>query len=65
MEEELLILSRKPGEIIRINHDISFQILRIEGRQVKIGIEAPPEYNVHRQEIYMLIHYGIKNETNR
>jgi carbon storage regulator len=48
----MLILSRKPGETIVIGDDIKIVVLGIEGRQVRIGIDAPKEVSVHREEIY-------------
>lgn len=48
----MLILSRKPGESIVIDGKIRVKIVRAEGDVVKIGIEAPPDVPVHRQEVY-------------
>ena len=48
----MLILSRRPGECITIGHEITVRVLEIKGRQVKLGIEAPPHIPVHRLEVY-------------
>lgn len=56
----MLILTRKLGERIRIGDEISVTLLEIKGVQVKIGIEAPPSVEIHRQEVYEKI-----QETNR
>ena len=48
----MLVLTRKVGEAIKINDDISFRVLGIKGGQVRIGVEAPKEVQVHREEIY-------------
>jgi carbon storage regulator len=48
----MLILTRKLGENIRIGDKIKVTVLDIKGGQVKLGIEAPPEVSVHREEIY-------------
>jgi carbon storage regulator len=48
----MLILSRKPGESIVIDGRIHIKIVRVEGDVVKVGIEAPSDVPVHRQEIY-------------
>ena len=48
----MLILSRKPGETLVIDGRIHVKVLRVEGDVVKLGIEAPLEVSVHRQEIY-------------
>lgn len=51
----MLILTRRVGETIRINDDISIQVLSVSGQQVKIGITAPTDVAVHREEIYLRI----------
>jgi carbon storage regulator len=48
----MLILSRKPGESIVIDGRITVKIMRLEGDTVKVGIDAPAEVPVHRQEVY-------------
>ena len=48
----MLILSRKPGESIVIDGRIRVRIIRMEGEAVKVGIEAPADVPVHRQEVY-------------
>lgn len=53
--ETVLILTRKPGEAIAIGDGITIRVLEIKGGQVKIGIEAPAEVTVHREEIYLRI----------
>lgn len=50
----MLILSRNPGESIRINEYITVEVLTVKGRRVRIGISAPPEVIVDREEIYQL-----------
>lgn len=59
----MLILTRRVGEIIRINDDISLQVLSVCGQQVKIGITAPPEVAVHRDEIYQRIQAERETES--
>jgi carbon storage regulator len=48
----MLILSRKSGESIVIDGRIHVKIIRVEGEVVKVGIEAPMDVPVHRQEVY-------------
>ena len=51
----MLILTRRLGEKLRIGDDVTFTILGINGRQVRIGIEAPRDVTVNREEIYQRI----------
>lgn len=48
----MLILTRKLGEVICIGKDTRVKILAIKGYQVRIGIEAPLQIEVHREEVY-------------
>ncbi len=52
----MLILSRRAGETIRIGKDIEVVILGVKGNQVRIGVTAPRDTEVHREEIYQRIH---------
>lgn len=52
----MLILSRRVGESIRIGKDIEVVILGVKGNQVRIGVTAPRDIEVHREEIYQRIH---------
>lgn len=52
----MLILSRRPGETIRIGDDIEVVVLGVKGNQVRIGVTAPRDTEVHREEIYQRIH---------
>ena len=47
----MLILTRRVGEIIRINDNISGQVLSVSGQQVKLGVVVPETVAVHRDEI--------------
>lgn len=48
----MLILSRKEGEMIRINDEISIVVVDIQGDKVRLGINAPRSIAVHRGEVY-------------
>ena len=52
----MLVLSRKKNESIVINNDITITIVEIRGDKVRLGIVAPREVPVHRQEVYEAIH---------
>ena len=51
----MLVLTRKLGESIAIGDDIKVTIIEVKGKQVRIGIEAPQQTVVHREEIYQKI----------
>ena len=51
----MLVLTRKEGEKIQIGDDITIMIMEIKGKQVRVGIEAPADVTVHREEIYLKI----------
>ncbi len=52
----MLVLSRKKNESIVINNDIIITVVEIRGDKVRLGIVAPKEVPVHRQEVYEAIH---------
>ena len=53
----MLVLSRNTGDSIRINDDIRLTVLKNDGHQIRIpiGIDAPREVSVHREEVYKKI----------
>lgn len=51
----MLVLTRKKGETIQIGDDIEITISSIKGDQVKIGINAPKNIEIHRKEVYVTI----------
>lgn len=62
----MLVLSRKKNESIVINNDITITVVEIRGDKVRLGIVAPKEVPVHRQEVYEAIHgkpAGIESPT--
>jgi carbon storage regulator len=48
----MLILTRRAGETVMIGSDVTITVLGIKGNQVRIGINAPKDVAVHREEIY-------------
>jgi len=57
----MLILTRKSGESITIGDDVKITVVEIKGKQVRVGIEAPRSYIIHREEVYI----SIQEENRR
>lgn len=51
----MLILTRRVGETIRINDNVSVTVLGVQGMQTRIGVKAPVNVEVHREEIYQRV----------
>jgi carbon storage regulator len=64
MEAGMLILTRKPGEAIRIGPDIVVTVLGVNGQQVRLGIEAPRDVTVHREEVFVRIQHERDTTKN-
>jgi carbon storage regulator len=56
----MLILTRRAGETVMIGNDVTITVLGVKGNQVRIGINAPRDVAVHREEIFE----RIKNEQS-
>ena len=57
----MLILTRRVGEKLIIGEDVTVSILSVKGHQIRVGIEAPRDVQIHREEIYLRIQEERKN----
>jgi carbon storage regulator len=60
----MLVLSRRLGETLIIGDDIKITVLGISGNQVRLGIAAPKDVSVHREEVYRRIQDEIDQQPN-
>jgi carbon storage regulator len=59
----MLILTRRVGETLMIGDSVTVTVLGVKGNQVRIGINAPKDVAVHREEIYQRIQRGDEGEA--
>ncbi|MDP2566396.1 carbon storage regulator CsrA [Pseudoalteromonas marina] len=57
----MLILTRRIGETLMIGNDVTVTVLAVKGNQVRIGVNAPKDVSVHREEIYVRINQEKNN----
>ena len=51
----MLVLTRKIGESIKINDDVKITIVDVKGKNIRVGIEAPKETKIYREEVFLKI----------
>lgn len=59
----MLVLTRKLGESIRIGDDIEILVVSVKGDQIKLGINAPKNIEIHRKEVYLEIQKENENAS--
>lgn len=60
----MLVLTRKLGESIAIDDHIKIRVVQIKGKQVRLGIEAPKDTKIHREEVYLAIQEQNQKSAN-
>jgi carbon storage regulator len=60
----MLILTRRIGENLKIGNDISVTVLSVKGNQVRLGIKAPSDVLVYREEVFQRIHRRAERNSS-
>lgn len=60
----MLVLTRNTGQTIMVGEQIQLTVLSVRGRQVRLGVTAPKDVDVHRKEIYLKIKSQQQNEAS-
>lgn len=61
----MLVLTRRAGEVLKIGDNITITVLSVKGSQTRMGIDAPRNIEVHREEIYNKIHNQGKYQEDK
>ena len=60
----MLILTRRVGETLMIGDNVSVTVLRVKGNQVRLGVNAPKDVSVHREEIFERIQNEVDESSS-
>ncbi len=61
----MLILTRRVGETLMVGDEVTVTVLGVKGNQVRIGVNAPKDVSVHREEIYQRIQRERSDEESK
>jgi carbon storage regulator len=59
----MLVLTRKLGEVIRVGDSVTVRVLEVKGNHVRLGVEAPADVRIYREEVYRAIREGDPGEA--
>ena len=59
----MLVLTRKLGEVIRVGDSVTVRVLEVKGNHVRLGVEAPADVRIYREEVYRAIREGDAGGT--
>lgn len=60
----MLILTRRIGETLMVGDEVTVTVLGVKGNQIRLGVNAPKDVEVHRSEIYERIQAGLASDDN-
>jgi carbon storage regulator len=59
----MLVLTRKLGEVIRVGDTVTVRVLEVKGNQVRLGVDAPADVRIYREEVYRAIRRENEQEV--
>lgn len=60
----MLVLTRRIGESIKINEDVKITVIEVKGKNIRLGIEAPKETKIYREEVFLKIKQENKSAAS-